>query len=468
MSRLVQDICSVQTGLNAIEVEDMSKTHFIFVDDHSGSMDHLVNAAIADKNAIISTVVEEASAKKLNTVVSVVQVGVASCNAFAVPAKAEALATTRTYRSDWPNVLHWSANPHVLAPVTKWPTPGQTPLWDGITLGVLSALAAPDAQGPDQAFVLFVTTDGEDNASRVPPESLRRLLAEVSASGNWTFAFRVPRGKERMLDCLSLPQGAVQVWDTTVQGMASSTKVSKAAVSSYMASRASGVRGSNAFYAQAAGISRSGLTEINPGAYSLYVVGQDEMGKEILPFILSKRMSMHIGAAFYQLTKTEARVTPDKKFVLREKKTGKVFEGDVRAALGLPTVSNVRLHPGDHGEWDIFIQSHSTNRQLVAGTGVLYIPAYGERPVTEADVQKYAKKPQATSQGAPVKLADVPPTSRPTPSPVKAATTPAAPAKVWAKTRQDARKEARRTQQRVVDHGPTAPAGQRWEVVKRT
>ena len=40
--------------------------------------------------------------------------------------------------------------------------------------------------------------------------------------------------------------------------------------------------------------------------------------------------------------------------------------------LGLPKQGIIHLAPGDHGNFDVFIQSTSTNRNLVAGTEVMY------------------------------------------------------------------------------------------------
>jgi len=40
--------------------------------------------------------------------------------------------------------------------------------------------------------------------------------------------------------------------------------------------------------------------------------------------------------------------------------------------LGLPEVGSVAVNPGDHGNFNIFVQSTSVNRKLVAGTKALY------------------------------------------------------------------------------------------------
>jgi hypothetical protein len=40
--------------------------------------------------------------------------------------------------------------------------------------------------------------------------------------------------------------------------------------------------------------------------------------------------------------------------------------------LGLPRVGDARVRPGDHGKFDVFVQSTSVNRKLSYGTQVMY------------------------------------------------------------------------------------------------
>lgn len=88
------------------------------------------------------------------------------------------------------------------------------------------------------------------------------------------------------------------------------------------------------------------------------------------------------GSAFYQLTKGELKVQDYKLMAVRNKKTGEVFASrdanQIRSALGLPAFST-KMSPADLGEWDLFIQSTSTNRKVVAGTDIMYWPSVGKR-----------------------------------------------------------------------------------------
>jgi len=78
------------------------------------------------------------------------------------------------------------------------------------------------------------------------------------------------------------------------------------------------------------------------------------------------------GNAFYQLMKTET-VQSYKQIILIEKGKDAVYAGeDARKILGLPA-GNVKVKPGNHANWDIFVQSTSVNRKLVRGTSVVYL-----------------------------------------------------------------------------------------------
>lgn len=76
--------------------------------------------------------------------------------------------------------------------------------------------------------------------------------------------------------------------------------------------------------------------------------------------------------AYYQLTKPE-KVQAAKDILIRDKSTGAIYGGhQARALIGMPTGCEVRVRPGDHGNYDIFVLSTSHNRKLVANTDLLY------------------------------------------------------------------------------------------------
>jgi hypothetical protein len=68
-----------------------------------------------------------------------------------------------------------------------------------------------------------------------------------------------------------------------------------------------------------------------------------------------------------------------KQIIIRDKKTGAVYSGaEARNLLGLPHNGNVKIIPGNHGAYDVFVQSTSVNRKLPVGTQVIYWSKVGQ------------------------------------------------------------------------------------------
>lgn len=434
------------------------KNYIGFVNDHSGSMTTLRSAAMKDYNTTIEAIKNAASREMLDTVVSVVAVGVGK----GMPGSSysgNGYGCTRQVQI---------SNPHVLKPVTTWSTEGGTPLFDGIgnIIDLLESL--PDAKNENVSVLVSITTDGDEAHSQYETRaSLASKIQRLQNTGRWTFVFRVPKNGKQKLGGLGVPDGNIQEWDTTTAGYEAATVATTAAIDSYFTARSAGSTSTNVFYANAQAVDTSKLKDITKDV-SLYVVPADKMGIEIKEFILTKRMQYLNGSAFYQLTKTEAKVAPTKLIAIRDRKTGAIYSGsDARNMLGITTTNNARLHPGDHGNYDIFIQSNSVNRKLVAGTGVLYWEAIG-KPFTESDLAYL--KPKAAP--AVVQLPAVAPAYKPTPSPIPvAAKVPAGPMVdnkpvLFFNTRSEARSFAQASGKTVQDSNKLGMyfLGKRWFV----
>ena len=389
------------------------KNYIGFVNDHSGSMRNLAVAATKDYNANIAAVKHAATAEMLDTVVSVVGVGVSG-------------------HTDVKRQVQIS-NPHVLKEITSWEAHGGTPLYDGIGDMIELLAGLPDANNEEVSFLVMVTTDGaEGHSTKYNASRLAALIRSVSTTGRWTFVFRVPKfANLYKIEELGISKDNIQQWETTAQGMAKSTIVNAQAMGSFFAARSAGAKSTSSFYADASKVNVAALTDISK-EISLYLVPMQDNGIEIRPFILRHRMRHLKGAAFYQLTKTESRVQHDKLILVRDRATGKFFGGkEARSMIGLPEGQNARLHPGDHKNFDLFIQSNSVNRKLVAGTGVAYWEKIGVE-FTEADLAYLQPKPVAAP--AVVQLPQVPVSFTPTKSPI-----PVTPKKHYFETREEAR-----------------------------
>lgn len=433
------------------------KNYVGYANDYSASMGNVANAAKDDYNANIDATKGAASREMLDTIVYMVGFG------------------------NGVERLVVNSNPHVLHPMTRWRVDGgSTPLYDAAGDLIEQMQAVPDYKNPDVSFLLVVTTDGGENASRkYNKQNLASKIAELNRDGRWTIVFRVPRGGRESVRGLGVPDANIQEWDTTAAGMAKSTAATTAAVNQYYAERAAGKKSSGTFYADASNVKakdvKAQLVDIS-AEVSLWSVLPTENGDEIKPFAEKRlgKMPFLKGAAFYQLTKVEARVQEDKLIIIRDKKSGHVYQGDAaRQMIGLPTVGTCRLHPGDHGGFDIFIQSKSINRKLVSGTTVMYWPKVGEG-FSAADfpwltngqaaqdptlAQKAAQAIQATASIAPV-TAPVPVKTKKTVSP---ATNTGKVNGKWVKFF-ESRSEARKTGEKVYDAGANSPKGQRWYI----
>ena len=368
-----------------------NKQYIVFINDHSGSMNILKTAAIKDYNRNIQAVVNAANQEKLDTIVSVIDFGYA-------------------YNPVRRTIIN--SNPHVLLPITKWDTVASTPLYDAIYAAIELCKTLPDAKESHVSFLIMLTTDGGENSSKYTQQAIKSEIGTLDT--RWTIVCRVPKNASD-LSSIGIPIGNIQIWDTTSAGMEKATQANEQALNTYFKARSTGQTNSSSFYSSVENVNTNQLEDIT-SKVSLYVVpDRDQYTRtEIMSFILEHRMKFLKGSAFYQLIKTEARVQPKKLILIRDRTTGKVFAGNnARDMLGLSKIQNVRLHPGDHGNYDIFIQSTSHNRLLPRGSGVLYWEEIGV-PFTEEDLKQYEPK----KVNGVVELPEVKGKTTPTKSPV--------------------------------------------------
>lgn len=221
----------------------------------------------------------------------------------------------------------------------------------------------------DHAFLLYILTDGEENRSQ--KSNFEKLKMKLSVlPDNWTVAVLVPNSTGVFAaKGLGFKPNNIAVWDTSEQGMIEVGEKIRATTDSYMQARSQGVfRGTDNLFAMdtrnlTPNIVKTILTEVHP---KVYPVAEDGPINQTVSRYLG---NYKLGSAFYQITKPED-VQPQKKVLVREKATDKFFTGpSARDLIGLPDYQ-VRVKPADHPKYDIFIQSTSVNRKLLAGTEV--------------------------------------------------------------------------------------------------
>jgi hypothetical protein len=414
-----------------------NKQYIVFINDHSASMANLKSAAIKDYNTNIQAVVNAANQEKLDTIISVIAFGF----------------DHNTVRRTVVN-----SNPHVLLPIIKWVTQANTPLYDAIADAIKLCKSLPDAAEDHVSFLLMITTDGHENNSRLNTKDILQEIQRLDK--RWTIVCRVPPNSPN-LSLIGIPKGNIQEWNITSEGMAKATQANEQALTSFFKQRIHGITNSSSFYSSVKNVNTNLLEDIT-SKVSLYVVPDKTQydRTEIMPFILEHRMKFFKGSSFYQLIKTEARVQPKKLLLIRDRSTGKVFAGDsARDMLGLSKIQNVRLHPGDHGNYDIFIQSMSHNRLLPRGSGVLYWEEIGIE-FTEEDLTQYELK----KVNGVVELPEVKGKTTPTKSPVPVQHKVRQPSHVYFKTRDEARTYAKQEDLSITDMGKGNQQG-RWCVI---
>lgn len=227
----------------------------------------------------------------------------------------------------------------------------------------------------DHAFLTFVLTDGEENASKQSPGVLRPFLTNLPE--NWTVACLVPNQRSKFLaKSYGFPSDNIAIWDsTTVKGVTEVGETIRHATDSYFDLRESGVRSTNTLFStntqtlNKSTVKSAKLKPLPNSAYQLVPVDSD-MG--IRDWVQSKGMTFVKGACFYQLTKRES-IQSYKEIAVFEKSTGKVYAGaQARTMLGLPDV-DTRVSPDFNPLFDVFVQSTSVNRKLVPGTKLLVL-----------------------------------------------------------------------------------------------
>ena len=254
---------------------------------------------------------------------------------------------------------------------------GQTALIDATLLGVEDLKLTPEKYG-DHAFLMYVLTDGQENASRNRHQNLNEVLNRLPE--HWTVAALVPdiTGKHEAKR-FGFPADNIAIWDTTSDhGVEEVGKVIRQATDTYMTSRSTGIRGTRSLFSTGKDavntqtVKKMGLVPLPTSAFSLIPVPPASNGDQIRDFVQGCGLTYVVGRSYYQLSKAE-KIQPQKLIAVVEKKTAKVYLGrEARDLIGLPDLE-VRVRPDYNPDFDVFVQSTSVNRKLVMGTKLLVL-----------------------------------------------------------------------------------------------
>lgn len=252
---------------------------------------------------------------------------------------------------------------------------GGTALYDAILYATTSFEEYDDGSGENSFLVVLITDGEESGASGFSLSTVRQTLEENQATERWTYVALVPKGYRKSMEDMGFLPGNIEEWDTgdakEVDRISGSTVM--ATQSYYAQSGITGQRSTKAFFTP-------DLSRFNPQD-ALRTLSDVTSQYKRVPVTKESRIDFFAsfktgkayvpGTVYYPLTKTESRVRPGVEILLRDKHTGSIYGGNVRQVLSLAQAGVVRIEPGNHANWDIFIQSESENRLLVRGAHVL-------------------------------------------------------------------------------------------------
>lgn len=259
---------------------------------------------------------------------------------------------------------------------------GNTNLY-GAIVEAINDLDKYNVGSTEQSFLIVAITDGEHNQAyylngirngKFETKPVRDLIEQLTSRGNWTFVGICPKGRESNMTDIGIPIGNIDgfnVHDASEYKRFSGDTV--AATQSYSLARTQGARSTSTFFTDASKVKVDDLVEVGH-LFKKYTVPREMRLDTLIEY---ERGSFEKGKTFYQLTKPE-KLASGREILLRDKNTKTIYGdpvgliGQVRGKLGLPTTGDIRVKPGNHAGFDIFVLSKSDNRLLVRGTDVLY------------------------------------------------------------------------------------------------
>lgn len=249
-------------------------------------------------------------------------------------------------------------------------TQGMTALVDATILAVNDLKMTPEKYG-EHAFLMYVLTDGQENASRSRPAVLQNLLHDLA--DHWTVAAFVP-DQNGIFEAKKFgfhPEN-IAIWNsTTAQGINEAGTKIREATETFMQNRTQGIRGTKSLFKLNVVSSAEIAKNLTPASRNRYILFPVRDTGRIDDFV-----SMHMGRpyqtgeAYYELTKSET-IQPTKEIAILC--NGQIYIGaNARSMLGLPDY-NINVKPSDYTSYKIFVQSTSINRKLIGGTTLLIL-----------------------------------------------------------------------------------------------
>lgn len=248
---------------------------------------------------------------------------------------------------------------------------GMTALRDAVYATIDQAL---DKHDVSTVFALHLITDGgENNSYKTSYEQVVKQIADMHKTDRWTIFAHGPKGSRGYMASLGIPAGNIAEWEQTLAGVQKMSGATGQSIGTYYNTRAAGATRSTTMLVtpDLSGVKVEDKLYPMLGCKLLEVTKETKI-KEFVEAATGKAYKP--GVAFYQLMKKE-RVEPNKGVLVMNKTNKRVFGGvAARQLIGLAPTGRCRIEPGNHANYDIFIQSLSTNRILPRGTKLLVEP----------------------------------------------------------------------------------------------
>lgn len=257
---------------------------------------------------------------------------------------------------------------------------GWTALFDGAGLAI-DNLLNHDLKLPrnsDISNLVLVYTDGFENKStQVNADTLKSRIRYMDLLGNWTLAFQLPPGQAKdFSNKFGISLENIREWEATRDGIAQAKLATVSATADFYQARESGAKAMRSFY-------KPVTTDLSKVAVAQVKCKLDDLSHRLKSYNVEKESVVReftegktkrpyvLGQTYYQLMKRE-EIQPNKAILIVENGKKAIWGGDgARDMLGLPKDTYAKVVPGNHANYDIYVQSTSVNRKLPRGTKVL-------------------------------------------------------------------------------------------------
>lgn len=250
-------------------------------------------------------------------------------------------------------------------------TSGMTALFDAVGTSVRDLQELPQRYG-DHSFLIYLLTDGQENAS----EHYRKSVLSNLPEGFSLAAFAPNLNSVRELTKLGIAEGNIEKWDTTKEGIQEVGRKFEKTMNNYYAARSKGVRSFNTMFSDLNKVSVADVKSVATEVKKYHVlINEGVQAIDIKPMVEDKLHNFNYtkGCAFYELVKNE-HVQPSKEIAVQDKHSGKIYKGkDARVLLNLPENDIVKITPIQSTKWNVYVQSMSVNRKVIPKQRVLVI-----------------------------------------------------------------------------------------------